>query len=289
MKRVKEIPDWFDLQKYNYLDGLDAIGWLYQLDIRSSMFYFLRGENQTGEDKDYFDDIWQQIKKSGAADFDAGDMLDLYLDRGCPNCAADQHTKWHSTVTVKPVDGFQIFIAYQMMIRNRNIGVSLNRYLAGEAEKTDIEAMEMPIDKLLQDCAPFLADIFCESDALINVDLNATNEQIMKDFEMWLSEYREYKGINYAAKKTFSQDDFHRWRNHKILPYIDLLIHQEKHGITFTEATLIQGLFPNETYGDGKIRKTVAPIANQLLSCPFQEALRVQVVGEYVDRKERGA
>jgi hypothetical protein len=49
INRVSDLPDWFDLTKYEGLAALDVHGWSYQIWIRSLMNQWLKKIEDTGE------------------------------------------------------------------------------------------------------------------------------------------------------------------------------------------------------------------------------------------------
>ena len=111
---------------------------------------------------------------------------------------------------------------------------------------------------------------------MLTVELNATDEQLKVDFEIWLKQQRETKSIK--REKMFTDKDIAKWRNNKILPYLDLTLIARAEGIKLTQHALGKMLFPEEYDVDltERIRRTIKPMADLLLSTDYRNALEIQ-------------
>ena len=120
------------------------------------------------------------------------------------------------------------------------------------------------------------------------VNMMAPDEFILEDFKRWLSFQRRYSGFTSRIKKI-EKKDFDDWSEKKVLAYIDLMIWQNLTSTVFTQQQIGEALFPNEigvSLGE-RIRKTIKPLAEELLEKRMLENLISQSIG--TDRVELGA
>lgn len=108
------------------------------------------------------------------------------------------------------------------------------------------------------------------------VDFTAPDELLLKHFQEWLKETRGLFGTTNPPKE-FTKLDLLNWSKKRVLPYLDLTIWAQltNKKITLTEIGTV--LFPDERNGsvnlNDRIRKTVKPLAEQLISETFVKAM----------------
>lgn len=114
--------------------------------------------------------------------------------------------------------------------------------------------------------------------AHIRIDLSATDEQIKKDFNHWLSEYRKVVGYESRDKK-FTEKNLGDWIKWRLLPYIDLtfIAKFEEKDITHVKAAGL--IFPDEYDTDRveRIRRTTKPKSEWLMSNETISAIELQI------------
>ncbi|MEE9338701.1 MAG: DUF6387 family protein [Methylococcaceae bacterium] len=113
--------------------------------------------------------------------------------------------------------------------------------------------------------------------ALLSIDLDATDEQLEEDFSLWLSQQRAINNQGYRRQK-FASKDINKWIKYRILPYLDLTLISDWEGNSLTQNKLGRMIFPNEFDIDltERVRRSVKPIADSLLSFKAMEALYLQ-------------
>lgn len=136
-----------------------------------------------------------------------------------------------------------------------------------------LDGLEMPFYKLLDDCK-----IVYDGELITKVNLNATDDNLTRDFAAWLARTRQATGIT-TAKKQFDQRDFDQWEKYRILPYLDLTMWARVNNVQLTQQTLGEALFPNEIDVSlaERIRKVIDPVARKMRSQVFLETLRSQL------------
>lgn len=112
------------------------------------------------------------------------------------------------------------------------------------------------------------------------VNLDATDESLSKSFNHWLKDVREYLKVPAPKAKMFSEVDFSRWYNNKILPYYDLNRWAQLEGVSLSQATIGDAIFPGPNQGNRaeRVRKTTKKIAEEILQRPVALALSAQII-----------
>lgn len=103
------------------------------------------------------------------------------------------------------------------------------------------------------------------------VNLEASDEILKDAFAHWLSEKRkELKshGLRSVRTKRFTDVDFRKWHEHRVLAYIDLVDLLAYHfDAPLTDEMIARCLFPTADVDTSeRVRKTVRPLAKMLMS-----------------------
>jgi hypothetical protein len=102
--------------------------------------------------------------------------------------------------------------------------------------------------------------------ANIRVDLNATEEQIKKEFASWLKAKKEKmngrKEVGYKKSTLLNKaKDFDKWIDYKVLQYIDICLYFSAHRLDRCDADVADWLFPSSL---GHLDKSVFPTTVRL-------------------------
>jgi hypothetical protein len=119
-----------------------------------------------------------------------------------------------------------------------------------------------------------------EQFAAVRVDLNAPDTVIHECFTAWLAEVRTLKGQ--PRTKKFYRPDFSRWVRYGVLPFLDLRIWaiETKNHIP---DRVMSGAISSYDAGESNIRKTVAPLAESLMTEGLSE-LRALAAIEAIEK-----
>lgn len=120
--------------------------------------------------------------------------------------------------------------------------------------------------------------------AKVNVDLSATDEQLRRDFNFWLAEWRHDSDLSHMKikKKLFTQADFDCWVEYGVIPYLDLLFIAKVESKKITQNQMARLIFPDE-YGVDiveRIRKVTKPTAEGLINNETHRTLSAQFFTE---------
>lgn len=102
----------------------------------------------------------------------------------------------------------------------------------------------------------------------IEVDLTATDDQLIGDFKEWLSRQREDVTLTNASKKGFTDATRGQWVRNRVLAYLDLQVLGLAFNVDLKQHEVASLLFPDETGIDvvERVRKVVKPLADSLIS-----------------------
>lgn len=253
---------WFDLKKYDKLSELDLIGWYTQLDFRKVMLY-------CGLTKEQSEPFILRIKENPIiANYDNSSTVNYNNLLG-----------FEESDYLYPFSSFSVKNATTLYITPECANI-VSRPLFSQQELTN------PPQNFIFSFLDTRLNNTNKSLANVTIDLQATNEQIISDFKHWLTEYRkvaDYPAIqkkdSSTPLKAFTEKERAEWVKHRILPYIDLRLIAEFEGKKIKKDTLAELIFPDEYFSnpDEKIKKTIKPIADWLLSEATRKAIEAQL------------
>lgn len=112
---------------------------------------------------------------------------------------------------------------------------------------------------------------------LVDIDIMSSEEQLVADFKKWLTNYKNELKLE-PRKKNYASKDFKKWHETKLLPCIDLLIHNKYAENELTHFQIGCLLFPDETDVNisERVRKTTIVDAKELLEEETSLALQRQ-------------
>ena len=114
-----------------------------------------------------------------------------------------------------------------------------------------------------------------------DADLRLPNTVLQKQFSTWLrtqQEEIEFRGYRRPAV-VYTSADLHKWRSSRVLACIDLRMVADAFKIPLTHRRIGELLFPeNRVRGDqDKMRRTVVPLADKLMSLDSLNSLAAQI------------
>jgi hypothetical protein len=121
-------------------------------------------------------------------------------------------------------------------------------------------------------------EVYADSTQLVYVDLYASDEQLLADFQNWLNAKRDLLKMR-VPKKNISDIEMKEWHRYRALALIDLDIFCVLTRTTISNATIGSLLFPDEYDVDlsERMRKVVRPMASRLMRSDLLSAMDDQV------------
>ncbi|WP_199542479.1 DUF6387 family protein [Paraburkholderia kururiensis] len=112
----------------------------------------------------------------------------------------------------------------------------------------------------------------------IMADLHAPEETAVEEFLRLRRSINEELGL-YPLRKRFDAADFQRWTRMQVLPYMDLSLWASIEGAKVSDYLMGVTLYPDElesTNPADRVRRSIRPLVNQLLTVQFSRALVAQ-------------
>ncbi len=265
------LPAWFNLKRYECTSIFSLHQWTHELEERGRLLSWSKSDDLVFEEGDLlkrFDTILKNLGKN---------KFDSMVIQGEPKNIDDEYFNVGSS-SVSPLNYVLARTLMQDVKKKEQLDKIVKKSLFSSLYDLGNEATK-PIENHLDDG-------FEMSHVIVN--MMAPDEFILEDFKRWLSFQRRYSGFTSRIKKI-EKKDFDDWSEKKVLAYIDLMIWQNLTSTVFTQQQIGEALFPNEigvSLGE-RIRKTIKPLAEELLEKRMLENLISQSIG--TDRVELGA
>ncbi|MGD7035134.1 DUF6387 family protein [Methylotuvimicrobium buryatense] len=264
---------WFDLRNYEPFKTMSVEAWIWQLEAREHYHKVVEHKRGISQDKE------DRFLSSIATKLKAGVIPDdpNYYYRHEVKARAILNDPL-STASVNNLSSYEVW----RMANNTSIS-----HIWDACKHDDEFSLTESEDKNLFDMAfrPHVLNdkqyIDYWNEALVTINLNATDAQIKNDFDKWLTSFRKKIGSQHE-KKLLTQVDFDYWVNYGVIPYLDLVLIAKIEGKKITQHKLARLIFPNEYDVDvvERIRKVSKPTAELLIKNKIYETLILQLAYE---------
>ncbi|MHC8388398.1 DUF6387 family protein [Pseudomonas sp. MDT2-39-1] len=236
IERVEDLPEWFGLDKYRGCENFDVNEWYRQLLERQSLFeacVCLIDPDST--DKGCYDWYEEAIEEFREAPLKLSPSLSDIECKHLPirslraydlHITASEEMHRQGSKTTHPVD-------YTILFK--------------DSWQSEIE--------VLVTGSPYLQPA-------IVVDLGANDSTLKAAFAAWLSDTRK-RSPGFSPSR--SKPNWRRWARYGLLPYIDLWIWSMETE-THIPDRVMSSAISNYDVGEENLRKTIAPLAIELMS-----------------------
>ncbi|WP_157731478.1 DUF6387 family protein [Azotobacter chroococcum] len=247
--RVEELPEWFNLEKYQEAESFGAPEWHYELSRRSQLFNIGQryksnpskiGEAETSMFKRHAEYVRQN--PIGIMKFDSADLELEFMP-------------------VKSIRTFDLRMQAHRDERAKKHGLCHPSMAARWAAigdptysiKSAVEVTDLPIEIDFYDSRP--------PSAVVKVDLSASDTKLKAAFEVWLKAARKnQKTVTTKLRKPL----YARWVRYGLLPYLDLLIWAMETNIHIPDRVMSAAISRYDA-GEANLRKTIAPLAADIM------------------------
>jgi hypothetical protein len=107
-------------------------------------------------------------------------------------------------------------------------------------------------------------------DAHLVIDLSASDNQILKDIQTWLNEYRKASKLPQASNAHYFDRREKNWLYWRVVPYLDLFLWSKISGVSIKKSVIIFSIFYGSDYEKKKaldtLSKSTIPAAQELLT-----------------------
>lgn len=283
IKNISELPNWYQFKKYDDAKKLNAIGWYEQLTVRQNCFSYIEmglQKNKPSEKENPFIETLKFLRTNPIINTETNDLIAAYFYNG-PLSELKPRTP-HYSLGVHSLTLREFTALYENLLPERR------DYLKKwQAWLSKIKLNEKPsfsyqpwIDQSLSHSSQ-PGKIISEP---VYVDLDLPDSVLIQSFKQYLEIKRAQ--INIPTKR-YHQPDFYDWWRFGILPYLDLKIWETLEDISIPNRVIAQVIYPPGEYGEETVRKTTAPLAEQLMTEQALNILAAQAAYEITEEKNR--
>ena len=267
IKRVSDLPLWFDLNKYKLTKQLDAAEWYEQLSIRygsHSAFNRSREDTEHEEDKkealEFVDYVITKIQENPIIDILTDTLLSEELS--CNTLDELKQRKPHYTLGVHKLTVNEFFEIERCIDKP----LKQMRNQRNNSSARPGKWIYKPLHKLHRYDPIMLHEV-------VHIDWELPDAILIEHFKQFLKSQRprdamieDDKEYNDYIKKCQRKPDFNTWYRTGVLPYLDLTLWASRLNINIPYRVMADAIYPNGDYGEETIRKTTAPLAGTLIS-----------------------
>ncbi len=250
--RVKDLPEWFGLEKYQQTEAFGAAEWLTQLRARKYVHDCFVSFTNAGLDLPYMSELLQAAK------------TELTLLRESP--LGD-----FSDSTWSQVMGDFSEVPYGNPVRGLTLLDLINQYradhqdyengLCPESKKNRWSLIQTTSLKVIpEELISTSVGALMETGEPLLVDMRAPDPVLVEAFVDWLKKARTRQPISSSKRERPAYRD---WKGYGLLPYLDLRIWLMGTGNRISHHVMAEAV--GYCKGGDSFRKTVPKLANDLL------------------------
>lgn len=282
MRRIKnqQLPEWFDIARYERSENLDLRGWHLNLVPRMILCDLLKEKGKYRQQlQKCFEKHIARVDNLLVIENESDSIDDQFALTNYSEDAESRLTQ--ATVRSLPAS-YSVWAIAQALNDDSDLSKSLLSaskkvwaidHPAGENELDDMtdNLVDQPID-LLERKGTQLEDQYLH----IEVDMFAPDSMIISSFQEWLKAAREV--FDLPSRNLFTPAEIRKWSKFQILPFIDLTVWAELAAVKIPDQAMGVALFPNEhdVSLNERIAKVVRPMANRLTRMSIVCAIDVQ-------------
>ncbi|OGT41400.1 MAG: hypothetical protein A3F13_05345 [Gammaproteobacteria bacterium RIFCSPHIGHO2_12_FULL_40_19] len=271
IKRVSELPEWFQLNNYKKARDMSMHDWHVQLVFRkhcltckisalAEPIKIMREKTVISlSDHDYFN-LWYQIDKKM--------NLEKYV--------TTQENPAISSLTMRNFFNIGKFLrpertTYQPELTDYIIDV-LQAGSSGapgitwvNTSDAYLNSLNVPNQEWLNEPIYKSASPELQAEGLINVNLDFSDDVLIEQFKKWLLTMRAEPDMQMKGK-AIKQSDLNSWVLYGVLPCLDLKIWEREMSMSIPNRVMADAIYQTGVGGEETVRKTTAPLIEHLLS-----------------------
>lgn len=292
LKHVSELPDTYNLNKYNNANELNLHGWYVNLSLRkmlSPSLSFL-GYHHTPPFANH-DKIFELLSCP----------IQLSSQHDIPNTPNELLQEGEYVNSLHKGLAYSFFLdlpkSEQEIIKKQFLAseylTTFGENWAGVLRDPDDEYWfyeeqadhsnfsDKEVDEVYEKMACYLHDDFLKLltsneyqgphheplTAFATVNLTGSDEEIINSFKFWLKEVKQEHNV-FEVNKHYSDIDYKRWIQHSILPFLDLTIWAEANRVRIPNNIMGEAIFSNKKElqsDEDAVRRTTKPLAYELI------------------------
>lgn len=278
IRSVRELPEWFNIRKYDDAHKLKADSWYDLLLQRWSHDYYIELCGIEEYKKSSFFNALEQLRDEPLSllkdealiiGFGGGKLASLKYDKD--DFAASYYGI--NPLTFRRMYQYEAHLEPEIKKRLRYVidkiwgGDFFLRKMTKKEEKEILWAKPQ-IDKPFKDTLrAFGKDRTYEWIAnfeTVEIDLTIPDNILIEQFTSYLNHIRKKNPEN-AAIPTRKMPEFRKWADYGLLPYLDLKLWEKEQEIVLPNRVIADAIFDDGEKGEEVVRKTTKRIAQQVM------------------------
>ena len=261
---LKDLPQWFFLEKYKRTEGLDPLGWERQICVRrvcSSQLYDMRESERIFPERD-------GLVQQALASLRENPICDLsrspFDHQAFSFCRA---VDFRGARAVRSMTLWELY-TIDCRVRERLSQGQID-IIVGIARVRPHAIHGFLYPKWLK--AAVEDELSWANEIPLMIDLSFPNSLLKQQFDTHLQQLRRRRGgrPTGAAKRS---PDFKEWAKIGVLPCMDLLLWAEEKEGSIASRLIADGLGSESDADEEKVRKTIRPLAAGLLDLRGSDA-----------------
>lgn len=259
--RIDELPDWFDLDKYQLSESFGAAEWLEQLGRRRSLLDLHPDrrditQNDSETWRQFTFDFWKAALK---------EPVQKVRDEPVKSPSKGKITGWMSHADNQPIKPVKVMDLFWQ--QTRDLEAERNgKAPKGTSKRWDaINPATISVSEFVEHAnSPISINYYNGKVAetpIVQIDLGASDSVLKEAFAGWLKGVRNNQPASVVNPR---KSLYGRWARYGLLPYLDLLIwgmETESH----IPDRIMSAAISRYDAGEANLRKTIAPLAAYLM------------------------
>ena len=276
IKHVKDLPKWFDLNKYTSAAELDALGWLEQLTVRHNLlFWFSEGSK-------CFEDLLPLLRESPISNTKDDIKARVLLRSGALDSISngDNFSKYAL--------GVHMLTVREYFQKQMNFDAKKGDYAAKffKQFKSDwlsqrrikykcMDWIDQSVDSITSSSLPKLT---------LSVNMNLPDKLLFEQFEALVKDIRsKLKRVDVQLENN-QKFEPQKLIKFAVLPYLDLRINSLIDDVVIPNRVMADAIFSHGEGGEEVLRKTTKPLAESVVGKGFLEKLEAIAAHEKAER-----
>ncbi len=270
IRRVGDLPEWFNLAKYAAAECLDVAGWYEQLSVRRDLHTLIGSPHSKSELEVITRSqmrILEHIRATPIVDVAGDEMMRIYFYSGAMHELKSQQPFYALGVHLSSVRN--------LYLTERNIEREKRDYARNFFAQFD-DDFEKPLKFSCTDWIDEPVDAFSElSGWELNVRVNMLlpDKVLIEQFERLLKDRRTPLHSAGIQSESSRKPDLQGWHRFGVLPYLDLKIWEREMNVSIPNRVMADAIFPAGEGGEEVVRKTTAKLAEDLMTRKRLEVL----------------
>lgn len=260
--RKEDLPEWFDLKKYEGTESFGAFEWLKQLERRRDLLRDYPGGDAFQEAPEILQDIHLELWRASMQE-----RARQIRDNPIAAPSEGMSNKWIADVPCLPIKPVCVSDLAWQMGRDRQAAIGgkaaksrYNRWAAinpdikplpgGAKPSSRLAALSVMCGVIPSGHADPLSIDYYDGDLaspVVQIDLSAPNTVLREAFNEWLEEARAW-----ANQRKPSKPFYYRWTEYGVLPYLDLLIWSKETGNHISYEAMAEFITPQKSNKEGR-------------------------------------